>query len=365
MRKRVESLDRNTDRIIGIDILRIVAMAMIVILHCFNVGGILSGVNKESFNYYFYYFIFICVFCGVNLYALTTGYLCVCSRHKFSRIINLWIEVIFWSIIIATIFFVLPQYHVSLWDYIFSFFPLLSNRYWYFTAYFLLFVFMPLINAGIKNITKTQYKTLLIALFIICSIFQCIGSVIGYFSLDVYFENSGLSFVWIFIMYLFGAYIRIYGIKIKRNICILLYFVFSLCTLITIVMKNLLSSKFAFVGNLNILSYSFPFIVLASFSLFLFFTQINPKRCNKGIILLSSLTFSVYIIANHPLSALIQKDLFAETANNVGITLIYVLIYSIISYAGAMVLGFVQKKVFMAFKVNSTIDRIIERIHNK
>lgn len=89
---------------IGIELLRIVSMFMIVVLHCFNIGGILGNVEKFSINYYLSNFIFLAVYVAVNLYALTTGYLCIYSRHRYSRIINLWIEVFFYSVSLALIF---------------------------------------------------------------------------------------------------------------------------------------------------------------------------------------------------------------------------------------------------------------------
>jgi len=352
-----------TSKNIGIELLRIVSMFMIVVLHCFNVGGILGNVAKFSVNYFVSNFIFLSVFVAVNLYALTTGYLCVFSRHKYSRIVNLWVEVLFYSVVLTLMFFILPNYSVNKSDMVFSFFPLITDRYWYFTAYFLLFLFMPFINKALTNITKRYFQLLLCFLFILCSVCTFIGSAFGYYSLDVYFLNNGLSFLWLFIMYIFGAYIRIHGIAYKKNNYKYLatYLIFTLMSLLALSIKNFLSGKFNVFKYFEILSYSFPFILLASISLFCFFKNLNITKVNKAISKIASVTFSVYLISAHPLVVmLVQKDIFANIANeNILVLLLNVAVFSIAEFSICIIIGLLVKCLFNILKVNVFCEKIV------
>lgn len=346
----------------GIDLLKIVAMFMIVVLHCFNVGGILSNVTFGSAAYYIYNFIFICTFSGVNLYALSTGYLCVNSTHRYSRIIGLYEQVFACSALIAIVFMIIPNFEVNKWDFFFNFLPLICNRYWYFTAYVLLFVFMPLINAGIKNISQYQFRLLLFCLFTLCCIIQTLSSPFGYYSLDMYFLNDGLSFLWIFVMYFFGAYLRLYPVKTKKHLDLVRFFLFSALTLIIYCIYRYIQHRLGNIPNLCIMSYAFPFIVLASLYLFRFFVCVNIKKFNKSLSMISSLTFSVYLITVHPyFASFIQKDIFATSANNLANTLVGVAVFSIAAYLVSLALGYLLKMLFKVINISKLNNYIVAK----
>jgi surface polysaccharide O-acyltransferase-like enzyme len=43
-----------------------------------------------------------------------------------------------------------------------DFFPVFTSQYWYFTAHFGMYLFLPLINNGILNTNKSQMKIMII-----------------------------------------------------------------------------------------------------------------------------------------------------------------------------------------------------------
>lgn len=250
----------------------------------------------------------------------------------------------------------------------FSFFPLLSDRYWYFTAYFLLFLIIPFINKAILNLTKKQMKLVLLSLFLLCSVGTFLGSAIGYYSLDVYFVNDGLSFLWLFIVYIFGAYIRIYGINnfYKNYYNIIFYFICTAASLVAFVLKDILSKHFEFFSNFVILSYSFPFIFLASIFLFIYFINLNFSnfKVKKFISAIAGVTFSVYLISTHfTVLMLIEKDIFINLANaDFGTLLFSVIIFSLIEFTLCIIIGLIVKLIFKILKINELSEKILRFI---
>ena len=76
----------------GIDLLRLVAMYMIVILHVLGNGGVLEATNglKNSLAW----FMEIGSYCAVNCYAIISGYVCYHEQEKeyhYEKFLHFWI----------------------------------------------------------------------------------------------------------------------------------------------------------------------------------------------------------------------------------------------------------------------------------
>lgn len=87
------ALDTNfsfVNRNIGIDLLRIFAMLMIIVLHLLGQGGILRedlSIYNEVANW-----LDICSCCGVNIFAIISGYVGIKSEWKVKRIIKIELQ---------------------------------------------------------------------------------------------------------------------------------------------------------------------------------------------------------------------------------------------------------------------------------
>ena len=58
----------------GIDFLRILAMFFVVILHSLGKGGLLDNTVVDSPQYKLVWFMEVCAYCAVNIFALISGY---------------------------------------------------------------------------------------------------------------------------------------------------------------------------------------------------------------------------------------------------------------------------------------------------
>ena len=141
-------------RNIGIDALKIVSMFMIVLLHIFGQGGILNTLPQFSTRYNITWLIEIMSLCSVNCFAIISGYLYVDKKYTFKSLISLWFQVIFYSITIIGVLKLAVPERINYTYITKMFLPTMSHSYWYFTAYFGLYLFIPLLNIILKHCNK-------------------------------------------------------------------------------------------------------------------------------------------------------------------------------------------------------------------
>lgn len=294
-------MSKEPDRNYGIDALRILAMYMIVVLHINGGGGVISGSDKLSLNYWAVYFLEILSYGAVDCYALISGYVGYDSEYKPYSIIRLWVRVVFYTFIITLLFsvFIPKEISVSIW--IRAVFPITFQQYWYFSAYVILFLFMPILNAGIRFVSKRY-------LFIsICSLLGLISILQILIQGNSLFINHGYTACWLMILYICGAYIKKYSFlsNIKKYVFLLGYFFMIFITWLSKMCIELVLDRFLSLSGKwgdYLVDYTSPTILLGAVFLCLFFVQeqFNPKS-EKAIKKIAPLTFSVYLIHNHPL----------------------------------------------------------------
>lgn len=288
---------RNT----GLDLLRILSMIGVVFLHVIDKGGIVANCAMFSMNYYLVNFMECVAFGAVNCYALLSGYFLSTRKFKLKNLIQTWIEVVFYSIVITltcTCFF--PQM-VGIKDYVGMIFPVTFGQYWYFTAYVCLYLFIPLLNSLVDQLTEKQYRISICVAFVLLSIIPTVRY--G----DVFGTNDGYSPIWLMALYLVGAYIKKHGdnsraIRLARQYG---QFIFVICVMLTWggmvglnYATNVLIGEAK--GKLVFLKYTSPTIVVGAISIFCWFENRSwkPQRLYD---ILSKHAFSIYILHAHPI----------------------------------------------------------------
>lgn len=281
-------------RNVGLDILRIIAMIMIVFLHVIGKGMFRYEDNNAEF---YKIVLLIRAFCivAVNCYVLITGYFQVNSKFKINKVINIWVKVIFYSIVIYIILLLTGQIDFNIKDVIKSLFPILTNEYWFVNCYLLLYILSPYINKIIKQLDKKEFQRLLIILLIVFSILPSVLP--SAFVMD---NTRGYGIIWFIILYLVGAYIRLYVktyYKNRKNLIV--FFLINSFTYLLVLGIQYICTKLQ-ISDISERMYNYNFITvfLSSLCLFLYFKNINIKN-TKIINIISKiapLTFGVYII---------------------------------------------------------------------
>lgn len=272
----------------GIDLLRIVSMVMIIILHIFGYTGLFSSTD-ETISDMIGYYIYIAAFCSVNCFGIISGYVGYNSKHKFSNIIYLTLQVIFILVISAIIYKIRYPKEVDSKLFVNSFFPIVYSQVWYFRAYFCMFFFIPFMNILMEKLNRNQARLLVGSILILFSVIPTI------FSSDPYQTSYGYSAIWLISLYLIGTYLKKYDISFKswKLLIIFLYlclfsFVWDLMDLKTDYCKTFVS-------------YTSPTILICAICLVLIFSNLKIGNIIKQITkFFAPLAFGVYIIHLSP-----------------------------------------------------------------
>lgn len=319
-------------RCIGIDLLRILSMLMVVILHIIGQGGILTnaiGVNKVIIKG-----IQITCMVAVNIFAIISGWGLCEKEYKKERIIKIIKNVFIINLIILFILTIL--FRVSILQFIIEFYISLSTTYWYITDYIAVIFLTPYLNIFIKSMKKEELRNLLLVMYFMLSIIPTI------IAKDIFHTNQGYSLIWMIYLYLIGSYLKKYPIIIEKK-KILIFICFSNITVIILYlfMKNI---NLYFFDNLAIMiiSYTSPFILFNALAFFIFFSNINKKKVEKGLLLkaLSNSSFFVYVVhCNGYIFNFILKDYFIFVLKyNILIQIILIVMFSICIYINIVIM---------------------------
>lgn len=186
----------------SLDLLRLLAMFMIVILHTLGHGGLLYSTVPYSSTYYAAWFIESLALCAVNCYGILSGYTGVDGHYRYSNIITLWLQVLLYSVGITFLLAGIGKLELTPDIIKIACFPVMHGEYWYFTAYVGLFFMIPIINNALNAMKQHQVK----ALYVTCIIFYCLFPT--YFRTDPFVFSGGYNFVWLVILYIIGACIK-------------------------------------------------------------------------------------------------------------------------------------------------------------
>lgn len=273
----------------GIDLLRIVSMFLVVLLHVLGQGGILGVAKEGSVNFKIAWLLETAAFCAANCYALISGYVGVGTRHKYANILNLYLEVVFYTVLVVLGFkYYMPDV-LSEGVFIRALFPFVYNQYWYFTAYFCVFFFMPFMNKLLLSLNKNELRTLAITIFALFTLLPM------FFACDVFSLGWGYSSLWIGALYLFGGCLKLLEAGKQKKAVYIGIYVF--CVLVSWLNKFLLP----YPKNAFLLNYISPTILLAAASLLIFFSKLTFRKWSIRLIsFFSPLAFGVFLFHTHP-----------------------------------------------------------------
>lgn len=266
------------------ELLRIIAIIMIIGLHYFNgsMGGALRNVVPGEFNYYFAYLFESLFIIGVNLFVLTTGYFNFNKRNvNLGKLLKL-IGIAYCYGGIFYLFSLMFGYqNFNLKQFILAVNPFLSGGYWFIKYYVILNLLSPFINILMEQLNQKLMIKLIAILLMLFSIWPS-------FLPQAPITNGGYGLMNFIVLYVIGAYIRKYEtFHYKKYIYFLVYVT---CGVITFL--------FALLGWGSRWNYDFIFNIIGAIALFIFFSKLEIQS-NK-VNYLSSFTFNVYLIHFSP-----------------------------------------------------------------
>lgn len=333
----------------SIELLRIIAMLFIVLSH-YSVHG---GFKFDSINNYFNrFFLQIIVLgnLGVDIFVLISGYFNIKSKYSFKKVIQLIAQVLFYSIFFYVIFILSGNTTFSIKTFIKTIFPTIFQEYWFFTTYIIMYIFTPYINKFLKYITRNTHLKLIITMLIIWSI-------IPTFTPSDMYGNVVVQF---FMLYLIGAYIRLYPDNLlsrKKTITIILV---SICIILLLLSTIILDSIHKYSSDLY--SRSSILIVILAVGILTMFLKVNISY-NKIINTIGGCTFGVYLIHdnNYVRSWLWIDFLKNYSYANSEFLIIRIILSVIIVFVVCIIIEFLRKKVIeKSFMI--LVDKYYDRL---
>lgn len=332
----------------GIDLLRIVAIIMITTHHVILHSKLLSEYDISSINYEITLFMNILSYCAVNCFGLITGYVMYENKVNYSKIINLYAQVLFYTLGTLLILYLINPIYINKKEILCTFFPFLCGKYWYFTAYTCVFFFIPYLNKLIENLDIQNIKRLLLKLIIIFSILPTI------FFYDIFQTNSGYSALWLAILYLIGASIKKLNVKkINKKKLIGLYLLITILNWLIITLFDYFIHNEYLLNYKNILMpYISPVMLFGAIILLLIFknSEIKNKAIKNFIKFASPTVFGIYLFQEN---SIIKNIIYASQNNikneNTLLMIVSILKYVLIIYIIGLIIEKFRIKLFNLF----------------
>lgn len=350
------------ERNYSLDVFRIFSMLLIITLHILGSSNMGGGIliDSSSTNYYIGWLFETFAFCGVNCFAMLSGYLCIYkTKMNYKRIMDIWGLLFFYSVLFLLISY--PLYNITNKDIYKSVLPLTSRVDWFTTSYFGLFMIMPFINKALINCNQIEFKKLLF----ICSSLFVILPLVNFNRIDLFMTSYGYSFLWLCVMYCFGAYQRMFPTKIKHSVLILfISTILAYCSKFTVLF---LLNKLNVVGHDNLsmilIGYTSPFMVINAYILLNYFA--NKKitlagKISNFVVFLSSVSFAVLMIhTNQCAIVYLLKDRleFLKDVNFV-LFIVAVPLFACVSYCIFTAIEGIRRIIFHFTRLELLLDKI-------
>ena len=333
------------------ELLRVLAMAMIVAMHYMVKGGVATSMSEDGslVNHVAWLIEAFCIV-AANCYVLISGYFLIEAEWKLKKLILLIAQVVFYALLIPITCMLIGIGNVAEWsvyEWIFAVLPLQMEHYWFATSYVLLFMLVPILAAGIKQLSKKQLQIIIGVLLVYYCVIKSISPIL--LSTDRYGYDLG----WFICLFLIAAYIRLYGIKCfeEKKKSLLVYMACS-CGIFGI------SAFCGFIcrrtGELEYYMdmpycYNYFLTLIGAVALFYVFKQMSIKE-NALVSLLCNIapyTFGIYLLhENIAIRDLWQQWMGVEKVRDSFLFIPQMLLAVIVIFVFGIIIDFARKKIF-------------------
>ncbi len=284
------------DRHRSVDLLRLLAMGMVVLLHITTHGMDGAVLNSFSASWWIIRLFNTFSLAGVNCFVLISGYYLSQQGPRLRKLLTLWLQVFLYSVGIYLVLCAFPATGTvfSLRELVRHALPLLSNQYWFFKYYVLLLLLSPLLRRLLQTLDrKTCEHTLLGLLLLFCAVPSI--NLYG----DTFGAAGGASLIWFSVLYLMGGYLRMWPPQPKPYGW---YYLLACLLLLAIrATGSALGGIFEVLSGLQC-QYNSPLVVLAAICLFLqalYRPASYGCRTDRVITGAASCSFGVYLFHDH------------------------------------------------------------------
>lgn len=284
----------------NVELLRLLSMLMVTMLHALGKGELLVSLTGETpVNGWIAWALEALSIGAVNIFMLISGYFLVQSEYKWKRVAELVCQVLFYTVGAFLVFFLAgwttgeekDVYHL-----LHYLLPIHMDVYWFITTYLVIYLALPVLAAGVKNVPQKQLKAVILGLMV----YECFFKSLLPVALET--DSKGYSVLWYFITFLLGAYFRLYGFHFLNTVG-RGFGAYALGSALIFLEEFLLDSFNAQTGRLSEIlrintNYNHLFVVLASVGIFSAFLHMAPRgeRMGKVICAISPYALGIYLL---------------------------------------------------------------------
>ncbi len=344
--ERVSNVKRN----IGFDIIRIIAIFMVVAIHS-HVAPL--AVNQGSVMWFVVILMQTVCLVSVPLFFMVSGALLLSGEKELSvselyksRLPKQAIPFLVWSIIYVVARIVMGKIPLSISAFTSLLYEPAYYQFWFMYTLLAIYLLLPIIQTLIKNCDKKKIEYILILWFVFSIAIPLLSKYVPGFKIS---EHVGLVLCEGYIGYfLLGHYLKKYKSDVKPKTGALMWLCGAVSTLAFAIIEFITSGKTdsTYVGFVY-QAYLTPFVALSSCGAFLFFTNkqfnLKGKLCGAAEVV-SSLSIGVYYIHMLVLTVLEKVGIVGDS--NILILVAKIVATYIISLIGAFVISkipFVRK----------------------
>lgn len=352
-----------TERNYGIDLLRIVSMYLVVVLHLLGSADIEAYLPLCSLKYEVAWFLEMMAFCAVNCYALISGYVSVNRKYHISNLIIIWFQVLFYSVLITGMFKLICPETVDARRMVNSFFPVLTGQYWYFTAYFGLYLVMPALKCILEKMTQVELKRIVWIGFVVLSVLPTL------INQDIFNTADGYSVLWLSYLFVLGAYIRKYNVfeKMQTSRLVLIWFGSIILPLGIKFLIEYISWNYFEILTIStaMTKYTSINVVVEAVVLLVFFSRIKVSGAWKKVItLIAPTSFGIYLIHSNEL--VLENLLFGKLENFAQLSVVAmagtVLVVALAIFLLCTVIDLARLKIFEICRVKKLAEAINRKV---
>ncbi len=291
-------------RMANMELLRMIAMLLVVVLHFLDKGGNLPPLTEGSMEVsgYAAWILETLSIVAVNVYMLISGYFLIESSFKVKRLLGLLLQIWFYSLgigLLGAAFGYLPEGGFGIHYLLTLCLPISMNHYWFMSAYVFMYLFVPLLSAGIKRLTKKQLQLVMgMLIFVFCLIKSVVPA-----RLEA--DNLGYDCIWYLCVFVVAAYIRLNGFSFFKNKgrSLLVYLGSGAVIFGITFFLRFLYLKTGSLGTIltNCYHYNHILVLLASLGFFYLFYHIEIKQegIRRIVVRIAPYTLGVYLLHEH------------------------------------------------------------------
>lgn len=284
---------------------------LLIVAHHYVVNSRLENVLQEaplSERSIFFYLFGAWGKTGINCFIMITGYFMCKSHITLRKFLKLLFEVLFYNIIIYTIFVTTGYESLSLAG-MENLIPMRNLNTNFISCFLVFFFCIPFLNVLIQNLDKRKHQLLIV----LCLFIYTLHGTLPHTSVNMNYVS------WFCVIYFIASYLRLYPIPFDRNIKIwgistLLCISISICSILGILYLNTYYHTdlppYRYVSDSNSL-----LALLTAICSFMYFKNLHIPQ-NKLINIIGSSTFGVLLI--HANSDTMRKWLWQDLLNNSG-----------------------------------------------